>query len=117
MVTGRRVHRRSGCAAVHVALGLLQSEVARQVADVAFETIEHDRRYGVVRRPPGRDDCCGTCVKSSPHEADPFISSDALSHPGLTGPEHQDPATAQIHPLQLFRPQPPVRPFGRELKP
>ncbi len=117
MVEGGDVRRDAGRATADVELGTLQREVARQVADIAVETIEHGRRHRVRRPPPGRDDCWGTRVHGGSDEADPFGPSLALGHPGFAGSEHEGPATPQIHPLQVFWPQPPTGFVGCELQP
>jgi hypothetical protein len=54
-------------------------------------------------------------MEGSPDEAEPFVSSDALRHPGLAGAQHERPAAAQIHRLQLIGVETPVGPVGSEL--
>jgi hypothetical protein len=96
---------------------LLQGEVAWQVADVALETVEYGGCHGVRGYPPGGNYGCGTCGQGGADEANPFVSSGALRHPGLACSEDKGSATTQIHLLQILCPQPPIRPFGRKLQP
>jgi hypothetical protein len=91
MVYGRYVRRdadRTRPNTAYVGLSTLQSKIAREIASVAFKTIEYGRRDGIMRQPPRRDNCGCARVNRGANKANPFISPLALSHSGLTGPEN-----------------------------